>query len=292
MRHHVDFFFQWCVDESVFDVELMDFHLKNCTYRYSNHPDGAGISLDQSNHIDQLFDKYSSCLLPCRNYSDLPTKRGHIHREELPATERQKAIVNEFPYSEITGAVLYLSVVTRLDISFAVGVLVHHLIFMYVYSDSDWGSDLDSRRSTSGYVVMMAGGPISWMSKLQPIVATSAMEAEYVSAYPSVREVAWIRAVLHYLELTRDKPTEYVSAYPSVREVTWIRAVLYYLVLTRDKPTTLLIDNKSALISPTTLFTINVQSTLALSTTGYETRLQIVQLLWFMFQLLISVPIF
>ena len=76
-----------------------------------------------------------------------------------------------------------------------------------MYSDSDWASDLNTRRSTSGYVVMMAIGPISWMSKLQSIVATSSMEAEYVSAYQSVQEVTWIRAVLHYLELTRDKPT-------------------------------------------------------------------------------------
>jgi hypothetical protein len=75
-----------------------------------------------------------------------------------------------------------------------------------VYSDSDWASDLDTRHSTSGYVVMMAVGPISWMSKLQSIVATSSMETEYVSAYPSVQEVSWIRAVFHYLELTRDKP--------------------------------------------------------------------------------------
>ena len=199
----------------------------------------AGISLNQSNYIDQLFDKYYSCLLPCRNYSDLPMKRGHIHREEAPATERQRAIVDAFPYSEITGAVLYLSVVTRFDISFAVGVLTRHMktptyeaclaasrllvylkksknkglfysgssLNLHVYSDSDWASDLDTRRSTSGYVVMMAGGPISWMSKLQSIVATSSMEAEYISAYLSVQEVTWVRAVLHYLELTRDKPT-------------------------------------------------------------------------------------
>jgi hypothetical protein len=72
--------------------------------------DHAGISLNKSNYTDQLFDKYFSCLLPRRNYSDLPMKRGHIHREEPLATERQKAIVNAFPYSEITDAVLYLSV--------------------------------------------------------------------------------------------------------------------------------------------------------------------------------------
>ena len=53
----------------------------------------------------------------------------------------------------------------------------------------------------------MCGAPISWMSKLQSIVATSSMEAEYVSAYPCVQEVTWVRAVLHHLELTRAKPT-------------------------------------------------------------------------------------
>jgi hypothetical protein len=84
-----------------------------------------GISLDQSNYIDQLFDKYSSCLLSCLNYSDSPVKRGHIHREEPPATERQKAIVDAFPHSEITCAVL--SVMTRWDISFSVGVLTRHM---------------------------------------------------------------------------------------------------------------------------------------------------------------------
>jgi hypothetical protein len=99
-----------------------------------------------------------------------------------------------------------LSVVTRLDITFAVGVLTRHVksptyeaciaasrllvylkksknkglfycgssLNLHVYSDSDWASVLDTRRSTSGYVVMMmAGGPISWMSKLQSIVATT-----------------------------------------------------------------------------------------------------------------------
>jgi hypothetical protein len=118
-----------------------------------------------------------------------------------------------------------------------------------VYSDSDWASDLDTRRSTSGYVVMMAGRPIAWMSKLQSIVATSSMEAEYVSAYPSVQAVTWVCAILHCLELTRDKPT------------------------------TLLIDTKTAIDlahNPVHQFTISVQSALTLSTTGFETRLQMV----------------
>jgi hypothetical protein len=33
------------------------------------------------------------------------------------------------------------------------------------YVDADWAGDIDKRRSTSGYVFMMNGGAISWMSK-------------------------------------------------------------------------------------------------------------------------------
>ena len=49
------------------------------------------------------------------------------------------------------------------------------------YVDSDFAGDLDKRRSTSGYVFTLVGGPISWMSKLQDVVTLSTTEAEYVS---------------------------------------------------------------------------------------------------------------
>ena len=47
---------------------------------------------------------------------------------------------------------------------------------LHVYSDLDWGSDKDIRRSTSGVLIKMAGGPVNWMSKLQPIVTVSSIE--------------------------------------------------------------------------------------------------------------------
>ena len=36
-------------------------------------------------------------------------------------------------------------------------------INMHIYTGSDWGGDRDTRRSTSGYVVCMAGGPVDWI---------------------------------------------------------------------------------------------------------------------------------
>jgi hypothetical protein len=42
--------------------------------------------------------------------------------------------------------------------------------------------DKDSRRSTTGYVFTVGGKTVSWISKLQKVVALSTIEAEYVVA--------------------------------------------------------------------------------------------------------------
>ncbi len=49
------------------------------------------------------------------------------------------------------------------------------------YSDSDWGGDVETRKSTSGYVFKMANSAVSWSSKRQKTVALSSCEAEYMA---------------------------------------------------------------------------------------------------------------
>src|SRR5258705_12957987 len=44
------------------------------------------------------------------------------------------------------------------------------------YCDSDWGGDIEHRRSTTGYIFLFRGAPISWNSKLQRTVALSSCE--------------------------------------------------------------------------------------------------------------------
>jgi hypothetical protein len=44
------------------------------------------------------------------------------------------------------------------------------------YCDADWGGS-DNRKSTSGYIFLVNGAPISWSSKCQPTVALSSTEA-------------------------------------------------------------------------------------------------------------------
>ncbi len=64
------------------------------------------------------------------------------------------------------------------------------------YSDANWSGDLDSRRSTTGYVVYAAGGPILWQSTLQSTVAVSTMEPEYMAAFGAIQELIWIKGML------------------------------------------------------------------------------------------------
>ena len=55
---------------------------------------------------------------------------------------------------------------------------------------------------------MMAGGPVNWMSKLQPIVTVSSMEAEYLACFFAIQDVVWIRQLLKDIDLERSRPTK------------------------------------------------------------------------------------
>ena len=48
------------------------------------------------------------------------------------------------------------------------------------YTDSDFQSDQDSRKSTSGSVFTLGGGAVVWRSVKQYCIADSTMEVEYV----------------------------------------------------------------------------------------------------------------
>jgi hypothetical protein len=69
------------------------------------------------------------------------------------------------------------------------------------FADSDYAGDEKERRSTSGYIVYMAGGPVSWASRLQGCVSLSTTEAEYVALCEVTKEIVWLQDMLEGLQL-------------------------------------------------------------------------------------------
>jgi len=63
------------------------------------------------------------------------------------------------------------------------------------YTDSDFAGDPDDRKSTSGYVFMLAGGAVSWRARMHPLVACSTVEAEYIGASDATKEAIWMRSL-------------------------------------------------------------------------------------------------
>ncbi|KAI4313338.1 hypothetical protein L6164_026324 [Bauhinia variegata] len=51
----------------------------------------------------------------------------------------------------------------------------------YKPNDNDWGGDIETRKSTSGYDFHLGTGAISWSSKKQPVIALSTTEAKYTA---------------------------------------------------------------------------------------------------------------
>ena len=64
------------------------------------------------------------------------------------------------------------------------------------YTDSNFQSDADLRKSTSGYVFTLGGAAISWRSIKESSIADSTMEAEYVAASEATKEAVWLRKFL------------------------------------------------------------------------------------------------
>lgn len=67
------------------------------------------------------------------------------------------------------------------------------------YVDVDYAEDLESRRSTSGAVFILNGGPISSHSRRQTCVLLSNPESEFIIASYGTKEVIWLRRL--YWEL-------------------------------------------------------------------------------------------
>ena len=61
------------------------------------------------------------------------------------------------------------------------------------YSDSDFAGCMDTRKSTLGYVFLLAKGAVSWKSAKQSIVVASTMKVEFVACFETTIQANWLR---------------------------------------------------------------------------------------------------
>lgn len=68
------------------------------------------------------------------------------------------------------------------------------------FCDLDWASCPDSRKSVTGYIVLIGDNLVSWKSKKQETISLSSAETEYRSLRKVVGELVWLQRL--FTELT------------------------------------------------------------------------------------------
>jgi len=195
------------------------------------------IHLFQSKYIVDVLSRFG--METCTSRS-LPMDPGcKLTKAMSPKTAEEWEEAEQYPYREVAGSLMYLMVSTRPDIAFAVSCLSkymnchgkgHHTaadhLLRYLkgtvdigltygvskdlvplgFCDADWGSDVDTRRSTTGFIFYMAGGPVCWKCKSQPTVALSSSESEYMALAMAAQEAVHLILLSSELGVSSDKP--------------------------------------------------------------------------------------
>ena len=182
----------------------------------------GSVWIGQCAYTESLLNKLG--MEDCKPVStpvDISSKLAH-------ATDEDDSI-DQQRYQSAIGSLMYLSVSTRPDISYAVSSLARFSskptkehwtalkrLLRYLkgttkygilytkggaskcigFSDADWAGDINDQKSTSGYVFMLSGGAVSWSSKKQKCVALSTAEAEYVALSSAAQESIWLRQLI------------------------------------------------------------------------------------------------
>ena len=185
------------------------------------------LLLSQPQYILRILKRFN--MDKCHAITVPADPHARLDSSMSPSNPEDIQIMSSKPYNEAIGCLTYAAVCTRPDISFAVGqsarfcknpgkahwaavkrilsylagTTTHGILFsgegrtnLVGYTDSDYAGDMDTRRSTSGYIFLHLGGAISWGSKRQSCTAISTTEAEYVAASNATQEAVWIQRLL------------------------------------------------------------------------------------------------
>jgi hypothetical protein len=187
------------------------------------------LTLSQGEYTEKVLERFR--MQNAKPVSTPLASHFKLTKEMCPKTQEEIEYMSRVPYSSAVGSLMYAMVCTRPDIAHAVGVVSRYMnnpgkehweavkwilrylrgttthalcfggsdTFLQGYVDSDMAGDKDSRRSTTGYVFTIGGTTVSWISKLQKVVALSTTEAEYVAATEASKEMIWLQRFMEEL---------------------------------------------------------------------------------------------
>ena len=187
------------------------------------------LKLSQSEYVKKVPSKFNM-----NETKPISTPLGShfkLSKEQSSKTEEERDHMSKVPYASVIGSLMYAIVYTRPDITHVVGVVSRFIsrpqkqhweavkwILKYLkgssdtclcftdaslklrdYVDVDFASDIDSRKSTTGFDFTLGGTTISWASNLQKIVTLSTTEPKYVAATEARKEMIWLHGFLDEL---------------------------------------------------------------------------------------------
>ena len=84
------------------------------------------------------------------------------------------------------------------------------------FADADMDGDVDTRKFTTGYLYTFAGATMSWVSRLQRVVALSTTEVEYIVATEACKEMLWMQRFLGDLGIKQEKYVLYCDSQSAI----------------------------------------------------------------------------
>ncbi|RVW92399.1 Retrovirus-related Pol polyprotein from transposon TNT 1-94 [Vitis vinifera] len=190
------------------------------------------LGLSQETYINKVLERFR--MKNCSPSVSPIVKGDRFNLDQCPKNDLEREQMKNIPYASAVGSLMYAQVCTRPDIPFAVGMLgryqsnpsIDHWkaakkVMRYLqgtkdyklmyrrtsnlevvgYSDSDFAGCVDSRKSTSEYIFILAGGAISWRSVKQTMTATSTMEAEFISCFEATSHGVWLKSFISGLRV-------------------------------------------------------------------------------------------
>jgi len=179
---------------------------------------GKGILIIVLVHVDDcsivattqpLIDRFKIEIKKHVEISDMGALHWILGIEVKHVREERKMLLS-LPYHEAIGSLMYASLGTRPDISFAVQTLSHFAVnpglahweavkrvFRYLKGTCElWLSYGGVKKAISGYAFIINGGAVSWSAKKQEIISLSTTESEYIAATYAAKEALWLRSLI------------------------------------------------------------------------------------------------